>query len=97
MDWQEDYRRKLTTPEEAVKVVKSGDRVAVGGSVHEPAARTHATAGGWSHAIPGTEATPAVVHDLFTHRAHAVERDRVGKDHNVPRRRRHQSRSSGSR
>jgi len=38
MDWQEDYQRKLTTPEEAVKVVKSGDRVAVGGSVHEPAA-----------------------------------------------------------
>ena len=36
MDWREEYRRKLTTPEEAVKVVKSGDRVAVGGSVDEP-------------------------------------------------------------
>ena len=36
MDWQEEYRRKLTTPEEAVKVVKSGDRVAVGGSLQEP-------------------------------------------------------------
>lgn len=28
MDWQEEYRRKLVTPEEAVAVVKSGDRVA---------------------------------------------------------------------
>ena len=36
MDWQEEYQRKLTTAEEAVKVVKSGDRVAVGGSIHEP-------------------------------------------------------------
>jgi len=36
MDWHEEYQRKLTTPEEAVKVVKSDDRVAVGGSIHEP-------------------------------------------------------------
>ena len=36
MDWQEEYRRKLTTAEEAVKVVKSGDRVAIGGSIDEP-------------------------------------------------------------
>lgn len=36
MDWQEEYQRKLTTPEEAVKAVKSGDRVAIGGSIHEP-------------------------------------------------------------
>ena len=36
MDWQEEYRRKLTTAEEALKVVKSGDRVAIGGSIDEP-------------------------------------------------------------
>lgn len=36
MDWREEYQRKLTTPEEAVKIVKSGDRVAIGGSIHEP-------------------------------------------------------------
>ncbi len=29
MDWSEEYKRKLTTVEEAVKAVKSGDRVAV--------------------------------------------------------------------
>ena len=28
-DWQEDYKRKLVTAEEAAKVVKSGDRVAL--------------------------------------------------------------------
>ena len=28
MDWQEDYKKKLVTAEEAVKAVKSGDRVA---------------------------------------------------------------------
>ena len=38
MDWQEEYNRKLTTAEEAVKIVKSGDRVAVGGSIDEPIA-----------------------------------------------------------
>lgn len=27
MNWQEDYKRKLTTYEEAAKVVKSGDVV----------------------------------------------------------------------
>ncbi|GAI09126.1 unnamed protein product, partial [marine sediment metagenome] len=36
MDWQEEYKRKLTTAEEAVKIVKSGDRVAIGGSIDEP-------------------------------------------------------------
>ena len=30
MDWQEEYKRKLVAPEEAVKVVKSGDRVFFG-------------------------------------------------------------------
>ncbi len=29
MDWQEEYKRKLVSAEEAVKVVKSGDRVSV--------------------------------------------------------------------
>ena len=29
MDWREEYQRKLVSPEEAVKVVKSGDRVFV--------------------------------------------------------------------
>ena len=28
-DWQEDYKRKLVSAEEAAKVVKSGDRVAL--------------------------------------------------------------------
>ena len=36
MDWQEEYKSKLVSAEEAVKVVKSGDRVAVGGSIDEP-------------------------------------------------------------
>jgi len=36
MDWQEEYKRKLTMAEEAVKAVKSGDRVAIGGSIDEP-------------------------------------------------------------
>ena len=36
MDWREEFRRKLTTAEEAVKIVKPGDRVAVGGSIDEP-------------------------------------------------------------
>lgn len=30
MDWREEYKRKLTTAEEAVKVIKSGDTVAIG-------------------------------------------------------------------
>ena len=29
MDWQEDYKRKLVSAEEAVKVVKSGDMVVI--------------------------------------------------------------------
>jgi len=36
MSWQEEYKRKLTTSEEAVKIVVSGDRVAIGGSIDEP-------------------------------------------------------------
>jgi acyl-CoA hydrolase len=28
-DWKEDYKRKLVSAEEAAKVVKSGDRVAL--------------------------------------------------------------------
>jgi len=27
MDWKEEYERKFVTPEEAVRVVKDGDRV----------------------------------------------------------------------
>ena len=42
MDWREDYKQKLTTPQEAVKIVKSGDRVAVGGSIDEPEALPNA-------------------------------------------------------
>lgn len=38
MDWQEDYKKKLMTVEQAVRIVKSGDRVAVGGSIDEPVA-----------------------------------------------------------
>ncbi len=30
MDWEDEYKRKLTTPEEAIKVVKNGDYVAFG-------------------------------------------------------------------
>ena len=30
MNWKEEYKRKLTTPAEAVKVIKSGDRVYAG-------------------------------------------------------------------
>jgi len=30
MDWREEYKRKLVSAEEAVKVVKSGDRVNFG-------------------------------------------------------------------
>jgi len=36
VDWKEEYNRKLTTAKEAVKIVKSGDRVAIGGSIDEP-------------------------------------------------------------
>jgi len=42
MDWREDYHRKLTTAEGALRVVKSGDRVAVAGSIEQPGALTEA-------------------------------------------------------
>ena len=38
MDWKEEYKRKLTTPAAAVRIIKSGDRVAIGGSIDEPEA-----------------------------------------------------------
>ena len=38
MDWHEEYRRKLVSPEEAVKVVRSGDRVAFSNLGLEPLA-----------------------------------------------------------
>lgn len=42
MDWREDYAQKRTSPEEAVKIVKSGQRVAIGGSIDEPEALPNA-------------------------------------------------------
>jgi len=36
MDWREEYKRKLRTPEEAAKLVKSGDAIAIGGSTDQP-------------------------------------------------------------
>ena len=36
MSWVEDYKRKLTTPQEAVRVVRSGDRVYYGGNAAIP-------------------------------------------------------------
>ncbi|MBN1828172.1 MAG: acetyl-CoA hydrolase/transferase family protein [Deltaproteobacteria bacterium] len=36
MDWRETYRRKLTTAEEAVKHIKSGDRIVVGHACGSP-------------------------------------------------------------
>ncbi|MFH0768095.1 MAG: acetyl-CoA hydrolase/transferase C-terminal domain-containing protein [Chloroflexota bacterium] len=38
MNWQEEYKRKLVTAEEAVSIVKSGDRVAISLSGSEPIA-----------------------------------------------------------
>jgi acetyl-CoA hydrolase len=35
-DWPEAYRHKLTTPEQALQVVKSGERVYIGGGCGEP-------------------------------------------------------------
>jgi len=29
MDWQEEYKRRLCSAEDAVKIVKSGDRVMI--------------------------------------------------------------------
>lgn len=36
MDWKELYRKKLVTADEAVKHIKSGDRVVIGHAVSEP-------------------------------------------------------------
>ncbi|MBA7568516.1 MAG: 4-hydroxybutyrate CoA-transferase [Dehalococcoidia bacterium] len=36
MNWKEDYKRKLTTAEEAVKAIKSGNRVVLGDACAEP-------------------------------------------------------------
>ena len=36
MNWREDYKRKLTTAEEAVKLIKSSDRVVIGHCCGEP-------------------------------------------------------------
>jgi len=36
MDWREEYRMKLRTAEEAARLIKSGERVAIGGSTDQP-------------------------------------------------------------
>jgi 4-hydroxybutyrate CoA-transferase len=36
MNWKELYRQRLTTAEEAVKRIKSGDRVVIGHAAGEP-------------------------------------------------------------
>jgi len=36
LDWQDEYKRKLTTADDAAKLVQSGDRVAIGGSTDQP-------------------------------------------------------------
>jgi len=36
MNWKEDYKRKLTTAEEAVKAIKSGNRVVLGHAYGQP-------------------------------------------------------------
>jgi 4-hydroxybutyrate CoA-transferase len=36
MDWKEEYQRKLTTADEAVKAIKSGNRVVVGHAYGQP-------------------------------------------------------------
>ena len=36
MDWQAEYKSKLRTAEEAAKLIKSGDRVAIGASTDQP-------------------------------------------------------------
>ncbi len=45
MSWVEDYKRKLVTPEEAVSVINSGDRVYISGNAATPYALTQALAG----------------------------------------------------
>ena len=43
MDWREEYKRKLITPEEAAKLIKSGDVImAMGGSTDQPKIMQHA-------------------------------------------------------
>jgi len=36
--WQEDYKAKLTSPEDAAKLIKSNDRLFMGGGVNIPKA-----------------------------------------------------------
>ena len=36
MDWKQDYKRKLTSAEQAVSRIKSGDRIAMGGGISAP-------------------------------------------------------------
>lgn len=48
MSYQEVYKQKLTTADEAVKAVKSGDWVDYGWSVCSADALDKALAGGWA-------------------------------------------------
>jgi 4-hydroxybutyrate CoA-transferase len=44
MSWVDDYKEKLMTAEEAVSVIKSGDRVYISGNAATPYALMHALA-----------------------------------------------------
>ena len=59
MSYQEEYRQKLTTAEEAVKVVKSGDWVDYGWCTNTAEVLDQALAGrmGELHDSPGTPGT----------------------------------------
>ena len=66
MNFQEMYRQKLTTPEEAVKVIRSGDWVDYGWSTGTPdvldkalAARAEETVRDWSAAAEDPGRHPA--------------------------------------
>ncbi|MFP3153842.1 hypothetical protein LQZ18_05305 [Lachnospiraceae bacterium ZAX-1] len=43
-NWQEEYKKKLTTPDEAVKIIKDGDRVVIGQAAAMPGALDNAFA-----------------------------------------------------
>jgi len=44
MNWLDDYKSKLTSPEEAVRMIESGDRVYYGGNAAIPQALVNALA-----------------------------------------------------
>ena len=52
MDWQEDYKRKLCSPQDAAALVKSGDLVHTGTPPHAPAhCRRHSRPAGMTSSI----------------------------------------------